>query len=215
MQHNSEHHREQEGQHQSRHRAQARQQSRCRARMPQVDDIMQHHAISHSRPHAQAQPHAAAPIAAGCSHHFPASKAEKSPQLFTANFAGRMNPREWACEMRNGPNPTHRVHARITTPLTQSAWAGRRHRAKESAPWVLGRLRSSVTRRDDFYFCRSNMYMYMYMSRPIHSKYHSLSGTKVYHAGRATRCAAHGRTPALVRHLSLAHIQRASSNSEV
>ena len=64
----------------SRSRA-ARQQSKCRARAhthacPQTR-IMQHHVTTHSRPHAQAQEHAtiASPIAAGCSHHFPASQA--------------------------------------------------------------------------------------------------------------------------------------------
>lgn len=38
---------------------------------------------------------------------------------------GERNP-EWNCEMHNDPKPTPRVHARITTPLTQPAWAGRR-----------------------------------------------------------------------------------------
>ena len=45
--------------------------------------------------------------------------------------------REWACEMRKGVKHTPRSHARITTPLTQRAWAGRRQRAKGGAPWFL------------------------------------------------------------------------------
>ena len=132
MQHNSEHHREQEGQHQSRHRAQARQQSRCRARMPQVDDIMQHHAISHSRPHAQAQPHAAAPMAAGCSHHFPASEARaKHPahsKLCRANETMNGLAR---CEAAQNTHPEH-THASQYHSRSQHG-NGRKHRAKELA----------------------------------------------------------------------------------
>ena len=54
-----------------------------------------------------------------------------------STFCRANEPREWACEKRNGPKPTTRAHARIATPLTQPAWAERRHRAKGGAPWVL------------------------------------------------------------------------------
>ena len=97
---------------------------------------MQHDATTHSGQHAQAQEHAALPSQQGCSHHFPASKQEQNHPAHST-LCRANEPREWACEKRNGPKPTTRAHARIATPLTQPAWAERRHRAKGGAPWVL------------------------------------------------------------------------------
>ena len=93
--------------------------------------IMQHQPITHSPPHAQEEEHAAALIAAGCSHHFPASQAgAEQPGTSTLCRANeiRVPGTVWACEMGNGPNLTPRAHARIAKRLTQPAPADRRHR---------------------------------------------------------------------------------------
>jgi len=87
-------------------------QSRCRdahACHKQTRD-MQRHSTSHSQPHAQAQEHAAAPIAAaGCSHHFPASKARAespgSQQTCRANETHAAR-----CKTAQTPLPEH-THA--------------------------------------------------------------------------------------------------------
>ena len=110
--------------------------------------IMKHHTTTHSRPHAQAQKHAAAPIAAGCSHHFPASKAgaEHPGSRVTAHLAGRTKPKNGLarCKTAQSPLPEH-THASQHQSYSQHGHrAQRRHRAG-GAPWVLGRrLRSSV-----------------------------------------------------------------------
>jgi hypothetical protein len=73
-----------------------------------------------------AHEHAAAPIAAGCSHHFPASKARaESPgsQKNPAIFAGRANPR---MDLRDVQRPKpHSQSTRTQHNTTHAASMGR------------------------------------------------------------------------------------------
>ena len=91
--------------------------------MPQ-SRIMQHHATTQSRPLAQAKEHAAAPIAAGCSHHFPASKQEQNHTRLTANFAGRTKLNGLArCETAQNP-PQEHIHASPNHSRSQHGHSG-------------------------------------------------------------------------------------------
>ena len=122
---------------------QAWQQFRCRVPThAKRARIRYQHAASYSRPHAQAQQHAAASMQHPTSHHLLASKQEqKNPG--THSKLCKADPR---CEKRNGSKPTPRAHARIAKPLTQQAPADRRHRANGGAPWFLSRQRRSSCR---------------------------------------------------------------------
>jgi hypothetical protein len=114
------------------HISPAAKQMKGNPRMPQADA---HHASSRHNALTTARTSTTArrrPRAAASSQLSPASSQHTSTPA-QANFADPT--RERACEKRNGPKPTPRVHASIAKPLTQPAPADRRHRANGGAPW--------------------------------------------------------------------------------
>ena len=93
--------------------AQARQQNRNAGIVhacQKQSRIMQHHVTrrTHDLTHKH-QVHAAAPIAEGRSHHFPASNAKAKAPRHTAHFAGRTRHVNGLARCKTVPNPTPRA----------------------------------------------------------------------------------------------------------
>ena len=95
-----------------------------------------------TRPHAQAQEYAATPIAAGCSHHFPASKA-RAQHPAHSKFCRANETHEWG--LRNAKRPTPRAHARIAKSRTQPA-LGRSGGSEQKEAHLLSSSASPFTR---------------------------------------------------------------------